>query len=210
MSITKSPKEGASEGKSGCTLSASKWRAVLYFFRFMKIRIEIEGENASSVKYEGSRSMDAAMKYLGSIEADEILIQIRNDDGIKSEGEFSGKNWYESSVKFIRSFTGIEPVVNPPSKSLQEAEKLSGETFSLKNQLKQFLRYEFHAAWFSSTDVKDRYEKVHGNISLGTVSTYLTRMNNDNLLERRGNRNHREYRLMDQTIPMDMEYATIK
>ncbi len=184
--------------------------SVIFFFKYMKIRIEIEGENASSVKFEGSGSIDVAMKYLGTIEADEILIQVRNDDGIKSEGEFSGKNWYESSVKFIKSVTGIKPVANPPSKSLQETKKLPGETFSLKNQLKQFLRYEFHAAWFSSTDVKDRYEKVHGDISLGTVSTYLTRMYNENLLERKGNRNHREYRLMDQTISMDMEYATIK
>jgi hypothetical protein len=180
------------------------------FFIFMKIRIEIEGENASSIKFEGAGSIDAAMKYLGTIKADEIMIQFRNDDGIKSEGEFSGKNWYGSSVKFLKSVAGINPVVNPPSKSLQEAENLPGETFSLKNQLKQFLRYEFHAAWFSSTEAKNRYEKVHGNISLGTVSTYLTRMFNDNLLERRGNRNQREYRLMDQTIPMDMEYATIK
>jgi hypothetical protein len=209
MSITNSPKEGASEGKSGCTLSAEKLAGSVIFFNFMKIKIEIEGKNASSVKYQGQRSIEVAMKYLGTIEADEILIQVRNDDGIKSEGEFSGKNWYESSVKFIKSLTGIKPVIDP-SKSLQEAEKLPGETFSLKNQLKQFLRYEFHATWFSSTDVKDRYEKVHGNISLGTVSTYLTRMFNDKLIERRGNRNHREYRLIDQTISQYMEIATVK
>lgn len=176
----------------------------------MKIRIEIEGKNPGSVKYQGPDSAALAINYLETIEADEIQIQVRNDDGNRSEGEFSGKNWYISAVKFIRSVAGIKPSVNTPVVPFLGAEKLSEKPFTLKNQLKQFLRYEFHSAWFSSTDVKNRYEKVHGNISLGTVSTYLTRMYNDNLLERKGNRNHREYRMMDQTMPLSIEYATIK
>ena len=176
----------------------------------MKIKIEIEGKNPGSIRYQGPDSAALAMNYLGTIEADEIQIQVRNDDGNRSEGEFSGKNWYISAVKFIRSVEGIKAAVNPPVISSMEGEKLPDETFNLKNQLKQFLKYEFKAAWFSSKDVKERYEKVHGNISLGTVSTYLTRMYNKNLLERKGNRNHRQYRLMDQTMPIGMEYATIK
>lgn len=175
----------------------------------MKIRIEIEGKNPGSIKYQGPDSASLALNYLGTIEADEIQIQIRNDHGNRSEGEFIGKNWYISAVNFIQSVTGIKPVANPPVVSF-EAEKLPEKNLTLKNQLQQFLRYEFHSDWFSSTDVKNRYEKVHGNISLGTVSTYLTRMNNDNLLERRGNRNHREYRLMDRNMPLCMEYAIIK
>ncbi len=174
----------------------------------MKIRIEIEGKNPGSVKYQGPDSAAMAMKYLGTIEADEIQIEIRNDDGNRSEGEFSGKNWSESAVKFIKTTAGIQPAADSHLESFLDAEEQE-KNWTLKNQLQQFLKYEYQAAWFSSKDVRNRYENIHGKISLGTVSTYLARMYNENLLERKGNRNHREYRLLDQPKRV-MELATIK
>lgn len=182
--------------------------SIIFFHKFMKIRIEIEGKEPGSVKYQGPDSAVVAIKYLGEIEADEIQIEIRNDDGNRSEGNFSGKNCFESAIKFLR--TAVGTFVNPHVESVLDAEKLPDKTLTLKNHLEQFLKYEYRAAWFSSMDVRDRYEKVHGKISLGTVSTYLARMYNDNLLERKGNRNHREYRLLDQPKPMVMESAAIK
>ncbi|HNY33641.1 MAG TPA: hypothetical protein PKK68_03190, partial [Methanothrix soehngenii] len=35
------------------------------------------------------------------------------------------------------------------------------------------------------------------DIKLSTVSTYLSRMNHDGLLDKRGNRNNRQYRLIE-------------
>jgi len=52
-----------------------------------------------------------------------------------------------------------------------------------------FLRYEYSGIWFSSLDVKKKYESVYGTIGLSTVSTYLARMYRENILELRGNRN---------------------
>jgi len=40
---------------------------------------------------------------------------------------------------------------------------------------------------------------VSDDIKLSTVSTYLSRMNRDGLLDRRGNRNNRQYRLLAET-----------
>lgn len=212
MPITNSPKEGASEGKSGCELSVLKKRAgsVIFFYKIMKIRIEIEGKNPASIKYQGPDSAEMAIKYLGIIEADEIQVEVQKDGGNRSEGEFKGKNWFDLAVKFIKTAAGINPSVNSHIDSFAKVEKLPEKSLTLKNQIHQFLKYEYQTAWFSSIDVRNRYEKVHGEISLGTVSTYLARMYNENLLERKGNRNHREYRLIDSRMTVGMKLAAIE
>ncbi len=68
---------------------------------------------------------------------------------------------------------------------------------TLKERLEMFLKFEYPRTWFSSLDVKRHYEAVYHKISLSTVSTYLARMYRDGLLERRGGRNQREYRLLE-------------
>jgi hypothetical protein len=73
-----------------------------------------------------------------------------------------------------------------------------GET--LMERLEKFIRYEFPDAWFTSQELRERYETVSDDIKISTVSTYLSRMNRDGLVERKGNRNNRQYRLI-QMIP---------
>jgi len=175
----------------------------------MKIRLEMEGKNAGSVSYKGPESAEMAASYLNSIEANEVEVHIVKEDGTKAFAEFSGEFWNMSATKFILSAakTGHGPL--PTSSS--SLEDVPQESLTLKERLEMFLRFEYPGIWFTSLDVKSHYESVYGKINLSTVSTYLARMHRDNILERKGNHNQREYRFIEQVNPlMNLEYASIK
>ncbi|MCE8426637.1 MAG: hypothetical protein J5U17_12775 [Candidatus Methanoperedens sp.] len=164
----------------------------------MKIRIEIEGKNAGNIHYRGPDSAEEAVKYLNSIEANELQISLSREDGTKAFAEFEGEFCRQSATKFIMSAS--KPVLQDAPFS--QVVNASGSELTLKERLEMFLRYEYPRIWFSSLDVKKKYETVYGHISLSTVSTYLARMYRDNKLERKGNRNQREYRFMDENTPL--------
>ncbi len=168
----------------------------------MKIRLEIEGKNEGSLSYKGPESAEAAVAYLNSIEADEVSIHLVKDDGTRANAEFSGKAPAVSAAKFIIAVAKTK-VEETPFSAIDE------KPLTLKERLEMFLRFEFPEAWFSSLDVKRRYESVYGKINLSTISTYLARMQRNNLLERRGNRNQREYRLKVES-PLNFERAMAK
>jgi hypothetical protein len=69
---------------------------------------------------------------------------------------------------------------------------------TLMDRLEKFIRFEFPDTWFTSQELREKFETVIDDIKLSTVSTYLSRMNQERLLERRGNRNNREYRLVQE------------
>lgn len=82
--------------------------------------------------------------------------------------------------------------------SLQE--RMNDSSLTINERLELFLKYEYPRIWFSSQDVQQHYERIYGGIKQSTVSTYLSRMYQKNLLERRGNRTQREYKYVgDET-----------
>ncbi|KCZ70429.1 hypothetical protein ANME2D_03344 [Candidatus Methanoperedens nitroreducens] len=173
----------------------------------MKIRLEIDGKNAGSLSYKGPDSAELAVTYLNSIEADEVQIYLVRDDGTKAFAEFSGEFWSMSATKFILSASKNKQAPELSTSS----DEFHQESLTLKERLEMFLRFEYPRVWFTSLDVKRQYERVYGKINLSTVSTYLARMYRDNILERKGNHNQREYRFKDETNPlMNMEYASEK
>lgn len=173
----------------------------------MKIRLEIEGKNAGILNYKGPDCINLAVAYLSSIDATELHIQLTKDDQTRADAEFSGEFWLMSATKFIMSAVKSKPVIPPVSSSGAD----DSNTLTLKERLEMFLRFEYPRVWFSSLDVKRQYESIYGSISLSTVSTYLARMYRDNVLERKGNRNQREYRFKDESNPlMNVECASTK
>lgn len=175
----------------------------------MKIRLELEGKNAGSVSYKGPESAEMAAAYLNSIEADEAEVHIIKEDGTKAFAEFSGEFWNMSATKFIQSAAKTRPAPLPHISS--SVEDIPRESLTLKERLEMFLRFEYPRIWFTSLDVKRRYESVYGKINLSTVSTYLARMHRDNILERKGNHNQREYRFIEESNTlMNLEYASVK
>lgn len=178
----------------------------------MKIRLELEGKNTGSVSYKGPDSAGLAVTYLNSIEADEVEIHIVKDDGTKAFAEFSGEFWNMSATSFILSAVKNKPTIFEPAAESEEFNSNSdSESLTLKERLEMFLRFEYPRVWFTSLDVKRHYESVYGKINLSTVSTYLARMYRDNILERKGNHNQREYRLREENSPLvSLEYAKVK
>jgi hypothetical protein len=64
----------------------------------------------------------------------------------------------------------------------------------------QLIEKSFPVGWFSSKDIQSIYESVHGeSIGLSTVSTYLNRLSQRNVLYRSGSAMKR-YRLQRETI----------
>ncbi len=175
----------------------------------MKIRLELEGKNAGSVSYKGPESAAMAATFLNSIEADEAEVHIIKEDGTKAFAEFSGEFWNMSATKFILSSAKTRPAPIPPISS--SVEDIPQESLTLKERLEMFLRFEYPRTWFTSLDVKRHYESVYGKINLSTVSTYLARMHRDNILERKGNHNQREYRFIEESnTMMNLQHASIK
>lgn len=175
----------------------------------MRIRLDIEGKHAGSIKFKGAGAAEMALTYINDTEADEISIQLVKPDGTKAYADFEGEFWSMSATKFILSAVKSERNIPEPLHAVPE--DIPQPDLTLKERLEMFLRFEYPRVWFSSLDVKRQYESVYGKINLSTVSTYLARMHRDNILERKGNRNQREYRFMDKGNPlMNIEYALSK
>jgi predicted transcriptional regulator len=87
----------------------------------------------------------------------------------------------------------------------KDIDDLSADKLTIKDRLKLFLKFEYHATWFGTIDVKDRYERQYGEeIKISTVSTYLSRLHNEGFLERRGNKVEREYKIASLEQPVEV------
>ena len=132
-----------------------------------------------------------------------IRIEIEDKD-LKSSHEFESQNMdgevlRDKIIGFLSAsgvFEGDEGRAGAP-RPLDSSGTLMGK-------LESFIRFEFSNTWFTTQELREKYETVADDIKLSTVSTYLSRMNRDGLLERRGNRNNRQYRLIAE---IDQEIA---
>ncbi len=90
----------------------------------------------------------------------------------------------------------VEPVNEQAAMEKQVAD-LRGGNYTIKERLRLFIKFEFQGQWFTTVQVKEKYEAQYGEeIKISTVSTYLTRLYNEGFLERRGNRVEREYHVI--------------
>jgi len=126
-----------------------------------------------------------------------IRIEVE-DKGLKSVYEFESQNMEGEALreKIIGYLTasGVFSEAEGHASAAQSYD--TGGT--LMDRLEKFLKFEFPSTWFTSQELRERYETVADDIKLSTVSTYLSRMNRDGLLERKGNRNNRQYRLVEE------------
>jgi hypothetical protein len=78
------------------------------------------------------------------------------------------------------------------------------EALTIKERLASFLRYDERApkGWFTSSQILRIYEEAFGeSVRLSTVSTYLASLYVDGILERKGSRAKREYRVLMTALP---------
>jgi len=75
----------------------------------------------------------------------------------------------------------------------------SANESTLKERLQLFLKFNFPSRWFDSTEVKRVFDEEYADsIRPSTVSTYLSRLADEGFLERKGKRNQRRYRLLEE------------
>lgn len=131
-----------------------------------------------------------------------IRIEIE-DGGLKSSHEFEAQNMDGEALREkIIGFLSASGIFEGKDERAAIAPKHDyGSSGTIMDRLEKFIKYEFSNTWFTSQELRERYETVEDDIKLSTVSTYLSRMNHDNLLEKRGNRNNRQYRLIEAIEP---------
>ena len=130
-----------------------------------------------------------------------IKIEIE-DKGMRSTHEFEGAINRDKIIDFLDA-AGI--FLEAPDDLQEDALPRSIGSRTLRDKLEIFVREEFPNSWFSSNDLKDQYEIIVDDIKLSTVSTYLSRMYQDGVLERRGNRNQRQYRLVTNEFTSEVK-----
>ncbi len=130
-----------------------------------------------------------------------IRIEIE-DKGLKSSHEFESQEMDGEALRDrIIGFLSASGVFEGRGKSSGAYARDQSNAGTLMERLEGFIRFEFTNAWFTTQELRERYETVADDIKLSTVSTYLSRMNRDGLLEKRGNRNNRQYRLIEMIEP---------
>jgi DNA-binding transcriptional ArsR family regulator len=130
-----------------------------------------------------------------------IRIEIE-DEGLKSSHEFESQNkGGEALREKIIGFLSASGIFEDKEEQAASAasDRNYGSVGTLMDRLESFIKFEFSNTWFTTQELRERYETVADDIKLSTVSTYLSRMNRDGLLDKRGNRNNRQYRLIEMT-----------
>jgi DNA-binding transcriptional ArsR family regulator len=141
-----------------------------------------------------------------------IRIEIE-DKGLKSSHEFESQNMDGEALRDkIIGFLSASGVFEGTDERV--AAIAAGRNYSsggtLMDRLESFIRFEYSNTWFTTQELRERYETVADDIKLSTVSTYLSRMNRDGLLDRRGNRNNRQYRLIEKIESEMIQHPSIQ
>ena len=138
-----------------------------------------------------------------------ISLTLNIDDDIEKE-EFdpselspSSREHYDS---FLDHFHKFIDQIKRDRRSLESlnfkiydeisADELRPKSISKKEKLSVLLREMHQNEWVKSQNLKSEYTSVYGeDLPLSSVATYLARLHEDGLLERRGTRAQREYKL---------------
>jgi hypothetical protein len=130
-----------------------------------------------------------------------ISVVIEDEQGEKSVTETGvEKPLHEIYMLIGRFIEGLKSPCSPSIDalfSIHDEDVLARSSDPLVKRFKRCVIYEFSDRWFTSKEVKWKFDRDNeGKIKMSTVSTYLLRLCKENILERRGARNNREYRVL--------------
>ncbi|MHA1652126.1 MAG: hypothetical protein ACTSYB_18245 [Candidatus Helarchaeota archaeon] len=133
---------------------------------------------------------------------------LENEKGGKVTISFDDSFSPEDIVQVLEKLQDKKPVVeeksNSPSVATLEFSE-DYESLTIREKLELIVN-QIKYGWFTSDHIRELYQfHFHEEIKPSTVSTYLARMFNENILERRGSRAKREYRLAETQFP-SLEY----
>jgi hypothetical protein len=133
----------------------------------------------------------------------EVKFNLDEKSGKITQMTFSGDGINKEAIQRAMSSIWQNNGADEPKQSVmaKDISDLSADKTTLKERLTLFLRFEFSEIWFTTQDVKSKYDNMYAEeIKLSTVSTYLTRLFNEGFLERRGNRIEREYHVINVDV----------
>ncbi len=85
--------------------------------------------------------------------------------------------------------------------------QLNNPTLSKFDKIQLIVKKRFPIVWFTSREIQTAYEKEFNEpISLSTVSTYLGRMADRQVLAKRGALNNRRYRIVTEVSRLAESY----
>ena len=127
-----------------------------------------------------------------------VRVEVTDEEGMKStiekEGDLQIEMLKQLTIRDVVRF--LEAQLAPIS--TRNAYEYEGDDLTIKERLASFLRYDERApeGWFTSSQVKRIYEALfEENLRLSTISTYLASLHSNGILERKGSRAKRQYRV---------------
>jgi hypothetical protein len=128
-----------------------------------------------------------------------VRVEVTDEEGMKTsmekEGDLQSEMLKQLTIRDVMRFleAQLSPLanLNPYDSGIED--------LTIKERLASFLRYDERAPkeWFTSSELRRRYEEVFDeNVRLSTVSTYLASMHSEGMLERKGSRAKRQYRVV--------------
>lgn len=126
-----------------------------------------------------------------------------DEGGRKIKLSFDGSFSPEDISKIIGKFQGEGPVSEDMphlDNQLSIKSHPDYDSLTIREKLELIVKQIKHG-WFTSEHIRELYHyNFHEEVKPSTVSTYLARMFAEDILERRGSRARREYRLAEKQI----------
>ena len=178
----------------------------------MRSRLDITTDNdcRHTIQSGGDGWKDVLISFINSVpapihESGDSLharsrLKLTTDDGEDIIMESEGTDWADVVIRFVENFptgTKTSQTGSGATATSRIPDAPLPESLSVRERLELFLKYEYPQVWFTSTDIKNHYERIYDPINQSTVSTYLARMCARGVLERRGNRVQREYKVYE-------------
>jgi len=175
---------------------------------YMTITLNAEDRFGSSgISFEGLdflEAKDRALEFLEYIYRSENFVNVAIE---MKAGRSTVKRIFEK-VRFLDAVDRVSDFLAYVYKEEGE-EKVAYETYlpewvderavqdlSQSEKVLLLLRNEHAKGWIRSQDIQAEYERVYGEkIKLSSLSTYLARFYTQEILQRRGSRAQREYRI---------------
>jgi hypothetical protein len=132
-----------------------------------------------------------------------VRVEVTDEEGMtasmETEGDLQSEMLKQRTIRDVLRFLETE-LSRLSDRSLND----SIEDLTINERLASFLRYDERAprCWFTSSQIRRMYVELFGeNVGLSTISTYLSRMHSEGILERKGSRALRQYRLISASTP---------
>lgn len=127
--------------------------------------------------------------------ARKMRVEVYDDSGNRYTITFDGRVTRDKALRIfdIVELLGGMPSVQPVWQRTPDLSKM--------DKVRLVLQKHFPIVWFSAKDAQSTYEKeTNDQISLSTISTYLSRLANRGLLLKTRNSNKVRYRLMSEGL----------